>query len=903
MASFPRRASMALGLNNKEPSPKADRSRKSLAGDEKPSLSPLALSAKLGDPDNDDDGIDLLSALTSRSTSHSDSIAAIGPPITPKAEGIRGDLIYDEDNSGLIAHASIEKLIPLLFQSISNSNFVMEFVSTYTYFMTEREFIEHVLSYVNSVFEDPDAVWQMKAVEGCDSSNRSSLVSSRGTSPTPVSHTNSSPMSAASHAKSKAGFMNKRSNSISNLLRHSQGGSASGSRKDRDTSSPSDQEQMSPTPPMSIPGSPQVVQKDLGIGANAVGFMGCMSGSASPGSDTGRRQSVQEIVASKKLLLVRLRHILNIWTFSSRATLYEDESLVEFYSEKLEVMNGWGTDARKYRDTLLRKLKTEVDKERLLRQSATDLSTKIKTLTQAEISPVENSLPKSTSNHGDGEDSVASSGKVLRLRSTSTMNLRRGSMMSSGVQANAGRLSIVPSMAGQGLIVYSDLESLAKQLSYLEYEIFSRINMKEMFHKAFEKRDKSPYLSGSIDRTNAVTAWVMTDILRTRDLRTRSIAISRWIDLASQLRSINNFAGVIEIVMALQNSCISRMKLTWRDVPTKQMETFHEMCELANPENNYAHYRNVLKDAPVPLLPYLACFLRDLTYLEEMPNHVVNTDGKKIVNWSKMRQLGGIFQFLLKAQEFPYSIEPNWALIPLLRDVQVVDEKTAYAISKELEPSSVIEAALKKKSGDVRKKVDVTECPQCTKGIAIANATYRALETVSTGIEAVSESYFSDSINLHYWLRTPDMSEDGDGPQWTSVRRWELDTDIQHFVDLDVGLNTTKEKIQREEEKAASFSEKREKLASQLLRCCDDVNATLCVIEEVMKMPATDGTEKLLAFLRAQLASTSVRLDELRESFRAYQPEVPAAQVGRLESYSSLPAPLVMPSPRGSKAV
>ena len=83
-----------------------------------------------------------------------------------------------------------------------------------------------------------------------------------------------------------------------------------------------------------------------------------------------------------------------------------------------------------------------------------------------------------------------------------------------------------------------------------------------MKSKAFEKRHRSPFLSGAIDRTNAVTAWVMTDILRTKDLRTRALAVSRWIDLAKQLREINNFAGVIEIMMALQNSCISRLKVS-----------------------------------------------------------------------------------------------------------------------------------------------------------------------------------------------------------------------------------------------------------------------------------------------------------------------------------------------------
>jgi hypothetical protein len=102
------------------------------------------------------------------------------------------------------------------------------------------------------------------------------------------------------------------------------------------------------------------------------------------------------------------------------------------------------------------------------------------------------------------------------------------------------------------------------------------------------------------------------------------------------------------------------------------MKLFNEMGELANPESNYRCYRTQLKNASVPLLPYLACFLRDLIYMEEMPSTVLNNDGIRMINWGKMRQLGGIFQFVLKSQEFPYKIEPDFTLIPLLSQCQVL---------------------------------------------------------------------------------------------------------------------------------------------------------------------------------------------------------------------------------------
>uniref|UniRef100_A0A7S4P8V9 Uncharacterized protein n=1 Tax=Paramoeba aestuarina TaxID=180227 RepID=A0A7S4P8V9_9EUKA len=51
-----------------------------------------------------------------------------------------------------------------------------------------------------------------------------------------------------------------------------------------------------------------------------------------------------------------------------------------------------------------------------------------------------------------------------------------------------------------------------------------------------------------------------------------------------------------------------------------------------------------------------------------------------------MKRLGSIFRYVLESQEFPYNIEPDMQLLTLLKHCQTIDEKTAYAISKELEP-------------------------------------------------------------------------------------------------------------------------------------------------------------------------------------------------------------------------
>jgi hypothetical protein len=121
-------------------------------------------------------------------------------------------------------------------------------------------------------------------------------------------------------------------------------------------------------------------------------------------------------------------------------------------------------------------------------------------------------------------------------------------------------------MAGMGMLIMFDLKTLSQQMTYIESELFSRIRISELFHKNFEKRQRSPFLSAAIDRTNQVTSWVMTDVLRCRDERFRATAIGRWLDLAKIFKDMNNYVSLLQIMTALHNSSIQRLKLTWRHV-------------------------------------------------------------------------------------------------------------------------------------------------------------------------------------------------------------------------------------------------------------------------------------------------------------------------------------------------
>ena len=93
------------------------------------------------------------------------------PAVQEEPEKIDGKIVlgaFDKkSNMPLVIYACVDELIPILFRSISHSDFVVEFISTYTYFMTPSEFLTRIMDFVIQVFKDPDGVWQTPSGWSC----------------------------------------------------------------------------------------------------------------------------------------------------------------------------------------------------------------------------------------------------------------------------------------------------------------------------------------------------------------------------------------------------------------------------------------------------------------------------------------------------------------------------------------------------------------------------------------------------------------------------------------------------------------------------------------------------------------------------------------------------------------
>jgi hypothetical protein len=114
-----------------------------------------------------------------------------------------------------------------------------------------------------------------------------------------------------------------------------------------------------------------------------------------------------------------------------------------------------------------------------------------------------------------------------------------------------------------------DRVEIARQWTLLDHNLFAAIPLDGLHECQWaEPRHtaKARAVRRFIDRFNAVSSWVTESILMEASAERRGDLYDMFVDVAVQLEALNNFNGVMAIVTALQQGCITRMKGTLKYV-------------------------------------------------------------------------------------------------------------------------------------------------------------------------------------------------------------------------------------------------------------------------------------------------------------------------------------------------
>ncbi|KNC49780.1 cell division control protein [Thecamonas trahens ATCC 50062] len=246
---------------------------------------------------------------------------------------------------------------------------------------------------------------------------------------------------------------------------------------------------------------------------------------------------------------------------------------------------------------------------------------------------------------------------------------------------------------------------LARQLTIMEFDLYRRIKPWEFLNQGWTKKDvtplPSPHIVALTNHFNHVAEWVAMEVLQAGSLKKRAKTLVRIIDMASELRALNNFNGVMEILAGLQTTAVYRLRATWSSIPDAAFDTFESLKTLLSREKNFKNMRDALPTLNPPIIPYVGMWLTDLTFLED-GNQDVTPSG--LINFEKRFMISAVIRDVQQYQQTPYCLRRNRPIrrwIASQPSNMLYSEDSAYELSLEVEPR---EGAPKSKSKSKSKK-------------------------------------------------------------------------------------------------------------------------------------------------------------------------------------------------------
>ncbi|KAJ3215349.1 RasGEF [Dinochytrium kinnereticum] len=318
--------------------------------------------------------------------------------------------------------------------------------------------------------------------------------------------------------------------------------------------------------------------------------------------------------------------------------------------------------------------------------------------------------PRSGTIITSGDEDDTSGGQSVGIGG---LNLRRGSRTSAPSSIS---LSLALSMLEPPKMSMSDLDPtlVAQQLTLIEHNQFRRIRIEEFYCQAWNNqpapsashlRPKSR-LGSLIAWFNRVAYGVASEVVMAAKVKDRVGVLKRFIFIAHLCLKWNNFNTVFEIVAGLNLGAITRLKKTWKALPSKYWDVWNTLNRTVSDEGSYRVYRHhisALKDRKPesPLLPYLGVNLKDLTFAEDgNPTHLSlaevattlrmpqqSVSDEKVINFTKFRMISKLLDSIVATQKGLYDFKADEKVQMWLKEDWVcLETAELYEQSKICEP-------------------------------------------------------------------------------------------------------------------------------------------------------------------------------------------------------------------------
>lgn len=273
--------------------------------------------------------------------------------------------------------------------------------------------------------------------------------------------------------------------------------------------------------------------------------------------------------------------------------------------------------------------------------------------------------------------------------------------------------SIIENNTHVSFILNYDSRALANALTLIEKDILQEIDWKDLIELRWNKEltpanswleiiadesyvGKSRGIDIVIARFNLMVNWIISEILLTKGQQERISIISRLIHTAHKCLELQNFASLMQLILALTSEKILKLRETWKNLAPGDILILKNLEEITFPTKNFINMRKMASKINITkgFVPFLGLYLSNLIFNDERPAIINCADHKSrntnasdgyewenklntIINFSKFRTSVHIVKLLAQGIEWSanYSLKVDEELLSRCLYIKSLDEE------------------------------------------------------------------------------------------------------------------------------------------------------------------------------------------------------------------------------------
>jgi hypothetical protein len=155
--------------------------------------------------------------------------------------------------------------------------------------------------------------------------------------------------------------------------------------------------------------------------------------------------------------------------------------------------------------------------------------------------------------------------------------------------------------------------SMALQITFTITKYFRAITSSDLLHAKL-----SDNINNLIKYFDKIAYLVPTEILTMNKKNKQCECVKYFISVATKLKKLNNFHGLMAIIAGLNNNALTRLKYLWKD---EYLYEFEELNNIMSFYNNFNTYRSYIQNSTKlhGTIPYLGIELSDIIHNCEQP--------------------------------------------------------------------------------------------------------------------------------------------------------------------------------------------------------------------------------------------------------------------------------------------